>query len=285
VLTNGSTVIVNKSKDAAIYVPGDTTKNMELLSAVVYSSVSDEKAKANQLVRLADGSTAAVLKVYEDKETGFKAAAYKLPDGRVAVAYAGTNDEKDKIAWRPFIDPSGLASVSAGGLVKGPEGMIDAMKWRAEGEAALRKQVEQAQAFYNSVVTDSRVNREKIVVTGHSLGGALAQAVGAKHGVETHAYNAPGMANFLAKENIPVANNNKITNHARSTDVVGNRLDHIGHVIEYAKDRNVFERGDGKIFDKAADHDMSKFAEDIAKGTQGTVTVDKADVLLKLSDL
>jgi hypothetical protein len=248
---NDSTVEVRKD-GLATYKPGDTTKKMADLSVIVNNTTPSEVSTRTKRVfkELPDGSSVEVLKSYIDKSgTGFQATAYRLPNGQVVVAYAGTLDWTDRKTW-PDI---------AFQLAQGPGEKLN----------TLNLQVQQARMFFDDTMKDfGKVS----AVTGHSLGGALAQVVGAGNGVSTETFNAPGMATFIRaydgknEDYGPKGTGNiktdNITNHVRKTDIIGHSGEHVGNVIEYSVNR-------------AADHDRTVFAADLNAGMQGKVTIDK----------
>ena len=249
-LPNDSAVVVSKDGQAAMYEPGNTTKKMADLSNLVYSTTP---SNLNQVIKLPDGSSATVIKSYKDKDgTGFQATAYRLPDGRVVVAYAGTNEEirnKEGVLVKDGAADRSIAFQYA----QGPD-----------GKDPLNLQVKQARMFFNDTAKDYG---SVSVVTGHSLGGALAQVVGAEKGVSTETINAPGMATFIQRfqEKNPdyqIKGTDKIINHIRKTDIVGHYDQHLGNVIEYSKNRS-------------ADHGGAEFAADLKAGMSGKVTTDR----------
>lgn len=74
-----------------------------------------------------------------------------------------------------------------------------------------QEQLLDAEIFYNAVIT--QYGDSNITITGHSLGGALAQLVGAETGVETVTFNAPGMKNQISGGSY-----NNITNYVNLND-------------------------------------------------------------------
>ncbi len=104
----------------------------------------------------------------ENKNTGFYAEAYRNKNtGEVVIAYRGT-DQKDGGDWQNNLHI---------GIGKTPEQYQDAI------------------LFYDEVAR--KYGSGNVIVTGHSLGGALAQLVGAETGATTVAFNAPGVAHLL----------------------------------------------------------------------------------------
>ena len=68
-----------------------------------------------------------------------------------------------------------------------------------------------------------------ITITGHSLGGAIAQLLGAKYGNKTVTFNVPGMLNMLDQIGCSTtAEYSNITNYAVLNDYVGNFRAHVG---------------------------------------------------------
>lgn len=66
------------------------------------------------------------------------------------------------------------------------------------GMANVPNQYANAQEFYNSVKGKaSKLGDNALTVTGHSLGGGLAQLVGAVNGAEAWTFNAPGVKEIL----------------------------------------------------------------------------------------
>ena len=69
----------------------------------------------------------------------------------------------------------------------------------------------------------------KIVLTGHSLGGALAQHVATTKGAYAITFNAPGIK-------IPIGNNSHITNYVNMNDPIGCSGTHSGTTLYYLPD-------------------------------------------------
>jgi hypothetical protein len=266
-LPNDAAVEVRKDGQAATYEPGKTTKEMADLSARAYKTT---KKELNQVIELSDGSSAKVLKSYKDETgTGFQATAYQLQDGRVVVAYAGSQDLTDMKTWSSI-------------------GIQHAQELNGEKLNTLNLQVKQARMFYDDT---KKYYGIVSVVTGHSLGGALAQVVGAEQGVNTETFSAPGMAGFIQKLNklnekdYKITGTGKTINHIRKNDLVGHTGQHSGNVIEYDSynEPNALIRsnmGAGPLIPivrQENTHDRDNFAKDINSGQfVGTVTTERS---------
>lgn len=97
------------------------------------------------------------------------------------------------------------------------------------GSQMATAQIAEAEAFYAQSVADSAAAKRKgtLAITGHSLGGFLAQVIGSRHAVTTTTFNAPGAAGTTT------ANAGKVRNLVRKSDVAGALGAHVGAVIKY----------------------------------------------------
>lgn len=128
-------------------------------------------------------------------ETGFAAVAYRNKNsGEIVIAYRGTDIKE-------AADLQNDISIAIG---KTP------------------KQYQDAILFYDEVA--KKYGKGNIILTGHSLGGALAQLVGAETGATTVTYNAPGVVHLLPEIGInssasPSSYSN-ITNYNIANDIL-----------------------------------------------------------------
>ena len=130
---------------------------------------------------------------YYSTISGMTAAAYRNIDtGEIIIAYRGTEPQTMEDILADIVIVSGQI----------PSGQ------RAD-----------AQNFYDAVVAQYGRN---ISVTGHSLGGALAQIIGADNGIPTYTFNAPGVSYHYG----PFGPN--IINFAIMNDYVGNFRANVG---------------------------------------------------------
>jgi pimeloyl-ACP methyl ester carboxylesterase len=150
---------------------------------------------------------------YADNPTnGFQATAYERMDTReIVIAFRGTEFDRE-----PIKD----GGVDAGMVLTGLNAQTpDAMAFtqRVLGKA---KELEQI----NHQVTP-------VTVTGHSLGGTLAEITAAKFGLKGETFNAYGAAGLI--EGVP-AGGHQVIDHVRATDLVSAASRHFGEVHIYA---------------------------------------------------
>ena len=141
---------------------------------------------------------------YSDILKGFEASAYKkyifdangqkVYTGEITVAYRGTDSLNDMLV-------SDLGGVVAG---------------------VYQTQYGDAKKFYDAITAQYGSN---VTITGHSLGGGLAQLVAANYGKTAYTFNAPGMLPYINSND----NWDKITNYVIMNDYVGNFGDHFGN--------------------------------------------------------
>jgi hypothetical protein len=153
----------------------------------------------------------------DNPHTGFQAVAYRRADAPdVVIAYRGTEFDRE-----PFHD-----------------GIADA----AMVLAGINNQVRDAEAFTTEVVNTVRADDRNrnihtdITVTGHSLGGTLAQINAAKFGLHGQTFNAYGAADLSNR--IPEGGH-QVINHVRAGDPVSAASRHFGEVHVYAIQRDV----------------------------------------------
>jgi len=113
------------------------------------------------------------------------------------------------------------------------------------GVGALPAQFVSARLAYDSakdVATALGVASSDIVITGHSLGGALAQLLGAANGNQTETFNAYGAGNLLGELGIADGAHTNVVNHVLDGDPVsvfpGSKM--IGGTLDYFTKADTF---------------------------------------------
>jgi len=123
----------------------------------------------------------------KDKSSGMQAAVYSNEQtGELVLAFRGTETCDFPCSLREsaeFLRDAAADGMLSFGLVHG------------QFKDAVR---------YTQDVIDNLAQGRKIIVTGHSLGGGLAQAVGAAFGLETYAFNSAPVPDDFFKKYPPV---------------------------------------------------------------------------------
>ncbi|MDT8338312.1 MAG: YqiA/YcfP family alpha/beta fold hydrolase, partial [Sulfurimonas sp.] len=150
-----------------------------------------------------------ILTVDSNAATGFHATAYQnLDSGEIVVSYAGTDDFTD-------------ATHSDTSLVL----------------QNVPEQYAEARDFYDKVI--NQYGSSNLTITGHSLGGSLAQLIGAYSKQTTYAFNAPGVDDMrLLIDELKLNTNDassftNINNYNMSYDVASNIGTQLGNVVNY----------------------------------------------------
>ena len=159
-----------------------------------------------------DGVTYRPLDHFDDPNTGFQATAYQNKDTKeLIIAYRGT--EFDREAKQ--------------------DGMADgAMTFKSTNIQAA-----ESMAFTQKVIDAAKQRHElkneplNVTVTGHSLGGTLAEINAYKFGLHGETFNSFGAAGLAM--GIP-AGGNQVIDNVRATDVVSAASPHFGQVRVFA---------------------------------------------------
>lgn len=163
-----------------------------------------------------DGQTYTVFASKDNPVTGFQATAYQRKGSTdIVIAYRGTEFDREPVH-------DGL--VDAGMVLTG-------VNAQAPDSIAFTKEV-MAKAQHDAELNDRTAN---VTVTGHSLGGTLAEINAAKFGLKGETFNAYGAASLFG---IPEGGN-QVIDHVRSGDVVSAASPHFGEVREYAAQQDI----------------------------------------------
>ncbi len=149
--------------------------------------------------------------------TGFQATAYRRMDtGEIVIAYRGTEFDRE-----PVQD----GGVDAGMVLTGLN------LQRSDSEAFTERVLERAK-----LEADLHHRPMQVTVTGHSLGGTLAELNASKYGLKGETFNAYGAAGL--REGVPEGGT-QVIDHVRAGDLVSAASPHFGEVRIYAAQKDI----------------------------------------------
>lgn len=186
---------------ASIAYPPDTGKHFE------YKGLSDSAAVEKELQRRFGDRFQIVRARYDYR--GFQALAVRdVREDTLFVVYVGSNDILD-----------GLADVEL--FIETRErDRIPKTAWTRISSPMLDVQIDASLIFYKSA--KQLYPSSKVVITGHSLGGALAQIVGATHKETVVTFASPGLpTSLLFRRRIEINQTFDMIDYTSSRDVVG----------------------------------------------------------------
>lgn len=158
-----------------------------------------------------------VLDEYRNRATGYQGTAYVRPDtGEVVIAHCGTDVKR-----MPVQD----IATDAGMVLAG----VNAQQ--GDALAFTKKAMAEARAY------DAQHDKPfKVSVTGHSLGGTLAEITAYKCDLKGATFNAYGAAGLF--QEIPKGGT-QLIDYVRATDVVSAASPHFGEVHIYATPQDI----------------------------------------------
>lgn len=207
-----------------------------------------------------------VLATKIDKASGFQGAAY-TNGSAVVIAFAGTQlkDPKDVLADLGIgvgdIDKVGrslLEQVASKIHLISHDSLDKAHNVMIRGTANTQAQIRAAEAFYQEVKGKLGTAKPQIFISGHSLGGFLAQVVVVRTNTPAVTFNAPGAGSFGSNSG------SSITNHVRQHDLVGSYGKHIGKVVTYNDVK--FQLTNYKERYLMRNHGIAEFIDDLKQG-------------------
>ncbi len=168
------------------------------------------------------GSDYTVIDQADNPRTGFQASAYdrKNPDGshNIVIAYRGTEFGRE-----PAQD----------GIVDARMALFGINAQTADATAFTKRVLAQAK---REQAEDPNHNPRDVTVTGHSLGGTLAELMASRYWLRGETFNPYGAASLV--QGVPEGGH-QVINHVRATDVVSAGGKHFGEVRTYATPEDV----------------------------------------------
>ncbi|RZZ82345.1 XVIPCD domain-containing protein [Pseudoxanthomonas winnipegensis] len=175
----------------------------------------DLQSLVGKVVKMEDGTSYRIL-AHADKPSGYQGTIFQREDtGEIVVAHRGTEFTRE-----PLRD--GL--LTDGGMVFGR------VNQQAADAIALTRE---AQWRAEKYAHQKSVPAPEVTVTGHSLGGTLAQITAHHFDLRGEAFNPYGAASLGLR--IPEEATPKFINHVMAADVVSSASPHYGQVRVYAK--------------------------------------------------
>jgi hypothetical protein len=155
--------------------------------------------------------------VADNPRTGFQATAYRRMDnGEIIIAYRGTEFKRE-----PVHDGGVDAAMVLGGI----------NLQRGDSEKFTERVLQRAK-----LEADLHHRPMQVTVTGHSLGGTLAELNASKYGLKGETFNAYGAAGL--REGVPQGGS-QVIDHVRAGDVVSAASPHFGEVRTYAAQKDI----------------------------------------------
>ncbi|MEP6906557.1 MAG: hypothetical protein ABI858_01035 [Pseudoxanthomonas sp.] len=158
-----------------------------------------------------------ILEHYSNGVTGYQGTIYQRMDtGEIIVAHRGTEGDKK---WQGWIKDGAVTDVAM---------VTSRVNLQARDALALtRRAVEYAQ----SIGRDANAQAPQVTVTGHSLGGTLAQYTAHYFNLKGETFNAYGAVSLGYR--LPEGGNS-VLNHVMAADSVSAASAHYGQVRVYA---------------------------------------------------
>ncbi|MDM0038257.1 hypothetical protein QTH89_17645 [Variovorax sp. J22G21] len=191
-----------------------TSTDYALLAEHSYRTPESDPRKREVIL---DGAKYKIFDHTDNPATGFQATAYQRVDtGEVVIAYRGTEFGREPVH----------------------DGTVDA----GMALAGINAQAPDARVFTHRVLALAKADSQltphplNVTVTGHSLGGTLAELEAHKFGLKGETFNAFGAAGLV--HGVPKGGH-QVINHVRAGDPVSAASAHFGEVRTYAAQQDI----------------------------------------------
>lgn len=165
---------------------------------------------------------------HSDKPSGYQGTVYqRVSSGEIVVAHRGTEFERQL----------------ADDLLKADGGMVVRRDNRQASDAIDLTRI--AQAHAREYASDNRTAIPQVTVTGHSLGGTLAQVSAHYFDLKGETFNAYGAASLNIRHPTTGeiyrtgSGGNDVLNHVMGADLVSSGSQHYGQVRTYTNGREI----------------------------------------------
>lgn len=201
-----------------------------------YDRKGDMRSLVNKEVVL-EGVTYKIIEHVDNRSNGYQGTIYQRVDsGEIIVAHRGTEFERER--WNDLVKTDGSMVLSR-------------LNPQAEDAIALTARARALAADPHNF--DNYGHVPEVTVTGHSLGGTLAQITAHHFDLRGETFNAYGAVSLNYR--IPEGGN-LIINHVTAADLVSSASPHYGQVREYAMPQEVemlrdkgYANDDSRLFD------------------------------------
>ena len=194
-----------------------TSQDYAYLSDHSYDRQNELAQKVKQDVTV--GGVVYTVLAHSDRPSGYQGTIYQRKDtGEIIVAHRGTEFEREQ--YKDLIKTDGAMGVARTNL-------------QAEDAIALTRE---ALRIADVQARDQRQSPSEVTVTGHSLGGTLAQITAHHFGLRGETFNAYGAASLDRR--IPTGGNDVI-NHVMGADMVSAASPQYGQVRVYTNPREI----------------------------------------------
>ncbi|MCC4597237.1 hypothetical protein NRY95_06185 [Xanthomonas campestris pv. phormiicola] len=188
-----------------------------------------------------DGQKYQVFGYANDPTTGFHATAYR--NGRtndIIIAYRGT--DPGLFAGATKAEKAGHALTTLQDIAVDAKMVRDTVNTQKAAADAFTAQMMAKAAAQG-------ISKDHVFVTGHSLGGAVAEIEAARYGLRGSTYNGFGAADLIDGPPQPGC---QLTNYRMAGDVVSAASPHIGEVVSLASQEDVQSLRAGRYLDAPA---------------------------------
>jgi hypothetical protein len=213
-----------------------TSQDYAELAEHSYDRAGNMRDLKDQEVTL-EGVTYKVLEHVDNPRTGYQGTIYQRVDsGEIIVAHRGTEFERER--WKDLVLADGAMVLAR---VNPQAADAIALTARAREHASAPEVIGQ----YGSV--------REVTVTGHSLGGTLAQISAHYYDLRGETFNAYGAVSL--HHQIPKGGD-RVINHVTAADLVSSGSQHYGQVRVYAMPQEIemlqgrgYANNDSRVFD------------------------------------